>query len=452
MFQRNVAAVCTDPRPPSIQVTPWMNSISRIRGPAFRGIADQALTSAENFAVGVILIRNCTKGEFGLYVLGYGVLILGWSLIAALITAQMAASLSRGPLSEQDRLIKAGSLLRTLLAACIATTGCGYLVTLLLTQLHIVASSDTYYWLLLSSALTGICLRDFMRRYFFQEGSGTQALLMDAFALALTVGALATMAALHARHMNSVAAAILAIGGLAVGSWGVVTSGISPRKYANEPLGGFLSLWRPGRWNIGATLVSWLQNQAYAFFVTAMIGLSGLATANAPRVLLTPIMLLSTGLALPLLPRFAKQSTNLQAIVSFKSVRALFGMTFVFVGIYTIALWLSRDTLMPLVLGGKYLDIWPFIGAWAIVNIFANVRIYYSTFLLAKGSFRRLAVANVFSAVVVIGLTAPLIHFFGAVGSVYAIAAGELILGVASWYQCGIVASAIQADCVAQSA
>jgi O-antigen/teichoic acid export membrane protein len=430
----------------------WKNRISLIRGPAFRGIADQALTSAENFAVSVILVRTCTKGEFGLYVLGYGILVLGWSLIAALITAQMAASLSRGSLSERDRRIKFGSLLHTLQAACIATTGCGYLVTLLLTQLHIIASSDTYYWLLLSSALTGICLRDFMRRYFFQEGSGTQALLMDAFALALTVGALGTMAALHATHMNIVAAATLAIGGLAVGFWGIVASGLSARKYTNEPLGGFLSLWRPGRWNIGATLVSWLQNQAYAFFVTAMIGLSGLATANAPRVLLTPIMLLSTGLALPLLPRFAKQSTNLHAVVGIRSVRALFGMTFVFVGIYTFALWLTRNTLMPLVLGGKYPDVWPFIGAWAIVNVFANIRIYYSTFLLAKGSFRRLAVANVLSAVVVIGLTGPLIHFLGAIGSVYSIAAGEFLLGVASWYQCRIVAAAIEADCIAQPA
>jgi O-antigen/teichoic acid export membrane protein len=429
-----------------------MNRMSRIRGPAFRGVLDQALTSAENFAVGVILIRNCTKAEFGLYILGYGILVLGWSLIAALITAQMAAALARGPLSTEHRQIKFGSLLRTLLVVCTATTGCGFLVAVLLTRIHIIASSDLYYWLLLSSALTGLCLRDFMRRYFFQEKSERRALVMDGTALTITVGTLGAMAALHATHMNSVAAATLALGGLAVGFWGIVASGLSPKKYGNEAIGGLLSLWRPGRWNIGATMVSWLQNQAYTVFVTAMIGLSGLATANAPRVLLTPITLLSTGLALPLLPRFAKQSTNLHAVVSIRSVRALLAVTFVFVGIYTSALWLSRDTLMPLVLGGRYNDVWSCIVAWAIVNVFTNVRIYYSTFLLAKGSFRRLATANVISAVVVIGLTAPLIHLFGVVGSVYSIAAGELLLGMASWHQCRIVAAAIQADYIAQPA
>jgi O-antigen/teichoic acid export membrane protein len=429
-----------------------MNRTSRIRGPAFRGVLDQALTSAENFAVGVILVRTCTKAEFGLYVLGYGILVLAWSLIAALVTAQMAAALSMGPLSAEDRRIKFGSLLHTLLVACIATTGCGFLVAMLLTRLHIVASPDTYYWLLLSAALTGICLRDFMRRYYFQEGQETRALLMDASALASTVATLGTMAALHATHMNSVAAATLALGGLAVGIWGIVASGLLPHKHRKGALGGFLSLWRPGRWNIGATLVSWLQNQAYAFFVTAMIGLSGLATANAPRVLLTPITLLSTGLALPLLPRFAKQNTNLHTVVSIRSVRALLGLTIAFVGIYTLALWLTRDTLLPLILGRRYEDVWPYIGAWAIVNVFTNIRIYYSTFLLAKGSFRRLATANVISALVVIGLTAPLIHIFGALGSVYSIAAGELLLGMASWHQCRIVAAAIQTDYLAQPA
>jgi O-antigen/teichoic acid export membrane protein len=429
-----------------------MNRTARLRGPAFRGVLDQGLTSAENFAVGVILVRNCTKAEFGLYILGYGILVLGWSLIAALITAQMAAALSKGPLSAQVQRTRFGALLRTLLVACLAATGCGVVVTLLLAQLHILSASDTYYWLLLSSALTGICLRDFMRRYFFQEGTETQALLMDGFALTITVVTLSAMVAVHATHMHSVAAGTLAVGGLAVGILGIAASGLSPTKPPDAIGGSFPSLWRPGTWNLGATLVSWLQNQAYVFFVTAMIGLSGLATANAPRVLLTPITLLSTGLALPLLPRFAKQSTNLHTVVSIQSVRALLGMTFAFVAIYTSALWITRDTLMPLILGGRYDDVWPYIIAWAIVNIFTNIRIYYSTFLLAKGSFRRLATANVLSAVVVICLTAPLIHFFGVVGSVYSIAAGELLLGMASWHQCRIVAAAIQADYIGQPA
>jgi O-antigen/teichoic acid export membrane protein len=423
-----------------------MNRTSRFRGLALRGVADQALTSAENFAVGVILVRNCTKAEFGLFALGYGILVLGWSLIAALITAQMSAALSRESLSREERQIQCGSLLRTLLVACIVTTSCGYILTLLLTQLHIVASHDTYYWLLLSSALPAVCLRDFMRRYFFQERSETRALLMDASALVLTIATLGTMAALHATHLNSVAVATLALGGLAVGIWGIVAGGLSPQKHRDAALGGLRSLWLAGHWNIGATLVSWIQTQAYTFFVTAMLGLSGLATANAPRVLLTPITLLSTGLALPLLPRFANQRTNLHTVVSIRSLLALFVTTFVLVGFYVLVLWLARDAFIPLILGNRYNDVWPCIMAWAIANVFTNVRIYYATFLLAKGGFRQLANANILSAVVVIGVTAPLIHFFGVLGSVYSIAAGELLLGVATWHQCRIVAAGIQAS------
>ena len=422
-----------------------MNRTSRFRGPALRGVADQALTSAENFAIGVILVRNCTKAEFGLFGLGYGILVLGWTLIAALITAQMATTLSRESLNREQRQMECGSLLHTLLVACIVTTSCGCLLTLLLTQLHFIGPHDIYYWLFLSSALPGVCLRDFMRRYFFQDRSEMRALVMDASALALTIATLGSMAALHATHLHSVAAATLAFGGLAVGIWGVVTGGLSPRKQSYEALGGLRSSLRAGSWNLGATSLSWIQGQTYTFFVTAMLGFSGLATANAPRVLLTPITLLSTGLALPLLPRFANQRTNLHTVVSIRSLLAFLAMMFVSVGFYMFALWLARDAFIPLILGNRYNDVWPCMVAWAIANVFTNLRIYYSTFLVAKGGFRRLFAANILSAVVVIGVTGPLIHFFGVLGSVYSIAAGELLLGMATWYQCRIVVARIRA-------
>lgn len=428
-----------------MHASPWIKRISRVRGPALRGVADQALTSAENFAIGVILIRHCTKAEFGLYVLGYGILVLAWSLIASLITAQMAATLARESLTREQRQTECGSLLYALLVACIVTTSCGYLLTLLLTQLRILGALDIYYWLILSSALPGVCLRDFMRRYFFQERSETRALLMDASALAVTTLTLGAMAAFHAPHLHRVAAGSLALGGLAVSIWAIVAGGPSPHKRTDGALGGLQSAWRAGNWNLGATLVSWIQNQAYTFFVTLMLGLSGLAAANAPRVLLTPITLVSTGLALPLLPRFAKQRTNLHTVVSIRSAYALLAMTLLFVGSYTFVLWLARGAFIPLILGTRYNDVWPCIVAWAIASIFTNVRIFYSTLLLAKGGFRQLAGANVLSAAVVIGITGPFIHFFGVVGSVYSIAIGEFVFGVTIWHQCRIVAERFQA-------
>jgi len=356
----------------------------------------------------------------------------------------MPAILSRESSDREDRRIRCSLLLRRLLVACTIVTSFGCILTLLLSKLHVVASYDTYYWLLLSFALPGVCLRDFMRRYFFQERSEHRALFMDASALVLTIATLGSMAAIHATHLNSLAVATLALGGLAVGIWGIVVGGLFPQRRREETLGDVNSSWLAGHWNIGATLVSWIQSQAYTFFVTAMIGLSGLATANAPRVLLTPITLLSTGLALPLLPRFARQSTNLHTIVSIQSARALLSLTFAFVGFYTLALWLARNALIPLIFGNRYNAVWTYIVAWAIANAFANIRIYYSTFLLAKRGFRQLAAANTLSAVAVVCLTGPLIHFFGVVGSVYSVAAGEFLLGMAAWHQCRIVAAGTQ--------
>jgi O-antigen/teichoic acid export membrane protein len=416
-----------------------MNPLSRFRGAALGGVLDQALTSAENFAIGIILIRNCPKAEYGVFALGYGILVLAWSLIASLITAQLPAVLSKGSPSQEERRAECSALLRSMLVACLATTGGGAIVVVLLVQFDIVAPQELQYWLLLSLALPGMCLRDFMRRYFFQERSEKLAVAMDAAALVLTIAALGTLAVLHAGHLNSYAAGT-AVGGLAVGSWGIVAAGLAPRT---PGIGSIATTWHAGRWNVGATLVSWIQNQAYTFFVTAMLGLAGLAATNAPRVLLTPITLLSTGLALPLLPRFASQKTNLQSVVGARSAIALFALTLGFVGSYLLALWLARGAVLPLVLGSRYSDVWPCMVAWAVANVFTNIRIYYSTFLLAKGGFRQLATANILSAVVVLSLTAPLIARFGALGSVYSLAAGEFLFGMATWHQCRVVAAAL---------
>lgn len=410
-------------------------------GPAFRGVLDQALTSAENFAIGVILVRNCTKAEFGLYALGYGILILGWSLTAALITAQLPATYARQALNLEERQRQCGALLRMLLIACGVVVAVGYVLAVLCTQLQITDFYSGLYWLMLASVLPGMCLRDFMRRYFFQEGTETRALSMDVAALILTIAALGSAAAIGLPHLNIVATGTLAIGGLAVSIRGVVSSGLSPRKRSIGIRSDFSSPWRGGVWNIGATLVSWVQNQAYTFFATVMLGLSGLATANAPRVLLTPITLLSTGLSLPLMPRFAKRRDNLGALLGARSATILIVLTSLFVGLYILALWLARDLLVHRLLGDRYSNVWSCIVAWAIANVFTNLRTYYTTFLLAKGQFRQLAAANVVSAVAVVCLTAPLIHCFGVVGSIYSFAVGELLLGLATWRECRIAAA-----------
>jgi len=419
-----------------------MDLLSRLRGPELRGVLDQGLTSAENFAIGIILIRNCQKPEYGLFALGYSMLLMAWGLVAALTTAQMSAALLQDSFGREERQAQYGSLLRSLLLACVLACGCGGLLLAMLHHLDIVAAGDIPFWVAMSLALPGLCLRDFVRRYFFQERSEGLALLMDAVALALTIALLGAMALLHVPHLESVAAGTLAVGSLAVGLWGLHAGGLSTALPGGGARARLSSLWRSGRWNIGASLLSWVPNQAYSYGVTAMLGLSSLATVNAPRVLLTPITLLSTGLSLALVPRFANQRTNLHAVAGTRMAAALLSATTLFVGFYLLALWIGRGAFVPLALGNRYSDVWPCMVAWAIVNVFASVRIYYTTFLLARVGFRQLAAANTVGAAVVLVGTVPMINAFGVLGSVYALAAGELLLGMATLHQCRRVAGA----------
>ncbi len=211
-----------------------MSWFSRFRGQALFGIANQGLTSAENFFIGVLLLRNGTKAEYGLFVLGYGVLLFCWSLISGFITAQIYASPSADPSADAPRRPQYNRLLRSLLTVSVAVTGAACAATLLLRQLDAIAV-DTKFWLLMAAGLPGMCLRDFMRRYHFQERSATRVLQMDGYALVLTLVILGLFAFFRADNLHSVAAGTMALTGLATGLLAAAAAGLSPAASRRNP-------------------------------------------------------------------------------------------------------------------------------------------------------------------------------------------------------------------------
>jgi len=55
-------------------------------GKGFIALTDQAVASATNFLTGVIIGRACTKEQFGLYMLGFSIVLFVMSLQTSLIS------------------------------------------------------------------------------------------------------------------------------------------------------------------------------------------------------------------------------------------------------------------------------------------------------------------------------------------------------------------------------
>src|SRR2546423_510374 len=143
------------------------------------GIADQALSSATNFALGVMVARSVAPSEFGLFALIFAayVLLLGTS-----------RSLSTDPLivrfgaSEWAQL--RGRAVRALGTALGFGTICALVGALIILMLDVVLGmrfhSAPFY--LLAASLPGLLLEDALRYVFFARRAPRSALVVDASA------------------------------------------------------------------------------------------------------------------------------------------------------------------------------------------------------------------------------------------------------------------------------
>ncbi len=82
-------------------------------------LADQAVASVTNFVTGVIIARACSKEEFGLYMLGFSLILLMTDLQTSLITTPYMVYAPR--LKGRAHALYTGSTLIHQLAFCLIT-------------------------------------------------------------------------------------------------------------------------------------------------------------------------------------------------------------------------------------------------------------------------------------------------------------------------------------------
>ena len=153
-------------------------SSDRAVSQGFLSLADQAVASITNFATGVIIARATSKDEFGLYMLGFTLILLVTDLQTSLIATPYMVYAPR--LQGNDHANYTGStlihqvlfsLLTTLVlicAACAAAFGVG------------PKGLGPVLWAL-SGVATLIMFREFVRRMCFAGLKLKTALLFDAF-------------------------------------------------------------------------------------------------------------------------------------------------------------------------------------------------------------------------------------------------------------------------------
>ena len=392
-------------------------------------VIDQALLSAANFTVGILMIRYGPGQEYGYYVLAFSTIQLLVSAQGAWMSGPLAVVAPKRTEDERRRMVGAlessqrGFVRRWSLAAAP--------LPLLGAWIQLWPWHDA--WIACATVIAGwmTLRREYMRSVLLIYNRPNSVLALDSLYVAALV-CLALVAALAIPAAG--AGAILGLGiAAALGSWhGRRTFG----RVTGWQEGSADGVWRDLRplatWGTLSAMIYWVYTQSYNFVLAGRLDLSAVVDVNAARLMLMPITLLSVGVGGLLVPNAAGwlHHEGLPRLV-----RRLWGFCAGLVMlalIYIAFIWWCHDWIAREVMREAIGSLQLLLLLWSVLLLTAMVRDVFQAALLALQRFREMAAFTGLAAASALAAMLVLIPKFGAPGALAGMMVGEAIslLGV----------------------
>ncbi len=388
-------------------------------------VVDQVVLSGANFLVGLLLIRQTSDADYGMFVLVQ-------SAITLLISAQMAW------LSSPLAVLAPGkpAALRRLMIGAIELSQRKFLrhasaVAMLIPVMGFVL----HFWTGLESLVVAFGIvacwtalqREYLRGVLLIYGRPESMLRADMLNVAvLLVGAFV------AAYGDMGPAVLWAVGALAVSA--IAGSTALKRSVNRDPgfaTGDAREFWAEMRplavWATVGALTYWMYNQSYNYVLASRIDLKAVADVNAARLLLMPTIVLTVGVKTLLVPTAAAwlAESNVGRLIRRLLLFAT-GIALIDV-VYCGGLWMFRDALsqdlMHKTIGNRDL----LLLLWATLSLIALYRDLLQTGVFALKKFRSLAGITAVSAVVSLSIMWLGIDTWGAAAALIGQVAGESI-------------------------
>jgi O-antigen/teichoic acid export membrane protein len=381
----------------------------------------QALLSAGNFAVGLLLIRRTPHAQYGYYVL----IITAVQLLTQLQLAFIQPSLVRclavadrdarrdfvgGAYREQRRWV-----LTLAAAAAVLLVGLWYL--------NVIDDSTAPIIVAAIFAALSTLYREYFRMVLLAYRIPLKALQVDVFYVAvLCAGAyVATLTSAPA----TIAALTLGLAA-AVGGWllsrmvwqheGWVLHG-SPRIFSEmAPL---------GTWAVVGAAIHWTFAQGFIYIVAGTLGVAAVATISATRLLLMPVNLMASGLGSMTFPTVSRWLQHHPVRDVFKRLSWLAAGIAGLGGLYVIVMWFSRDWIFTYVTKGQFEHRDTLLALWSAVFLLMAVRDQMLFLPAARGRYRIMAWLTLATAIFSLVTCYVCMRLFGVVGALVGVLSGE---------------------------
>ncbi len=393
-------------------------------------VVSQALLSAANFAVGLILIRNATDAQYGYYVLASSAILLLVSLQNAFFSPPLSIRLNSLDLVGRGDLV--GGLYREQQRFLLAIGGLAVLGALGLWYSQVLdAYTGPLVFATIAAALA-ILRREYFRMVLLAHRRPHDVLRTDVFYVALMVAGVFVA-------IFTVAPAATAVFTLSLAA---VTSGVllSQRLHRYEPwnTGGAQNILREiaplAAWSTAGAAIHWTFSQGYIYLVAGTLDVAAVAAIAATRLLMMPVNLLSTGigsLMLPLASGWLRQHGApflLRRLCMFAAGLAATTLC------YFAIVWLLRDWVFAVVLKKQFAQRDELLMLWGALALVMVIRDQFAYLLAVQGHFRVLTLLTLASAGISLAASYWGMLHFGVAGALLGMLIGELLntIGVAT--------------------
>jgi len=382
----------------------------------------QALLSAGNLGVGLILIRRTTDHDYGSYVLVLNALMLLTQLqtqfIQPAMVAKMAGALAAVRANLIGRLYQAQ---RRLLPPLALIAGA---ITLILWLTGVVTLSSG--WIIIVSIAAGVAAlhREFFRMVLLGYRLPLDILRADTVYVILLVGG-ALLASL------SPAPAVFTVIMLAVAAivGGYLMSRVlwrhEPWNTDGPPM--LREIAVIGAWTTTSCAIYWTFTQGYNYVIFGTLDVTAVAAVAATRLLMMPVNMLSTGVGSLMLPTTSGWTKQHGSRVIFTRLLLLSLALSCVALCYFALLWVLRDWIFLDLLKKQIASRDALMERWFVIFILMIFRDQLLFLPLTRGRYRILTGLTLLSAVVSLVVSYVAILRLGVVGSLDGLLTGELI-------------------------
>lgn len=386
-------------------------------------VVDQALLSASNLAVGLLLIRQASELQYGYFVLVTSILMLMTSLQSSFIGPAMIHRMTT--LDREGRGALTGAIYREQrqwrhLMILAAATG-----TAVLWASGVLDRQTAPLVLVTIGTATATLRREFFRMVLLAYRRSAEVLRADtAYVVLLVGGALATSA------MPNPAIATTVLLGLAAFVGGGLLKSLLRSREAWDMTGGHGILRRiapVGTWAVTGAFIHWSYSHGYNYLVAGTLDVTAVAAIAATRLLLMPINLLSTGIGALMLPLTSAWLHSLGAAAVLGRLTLFASGVAAAALVYLGTLWLARDWIFATVLDKQFEHGDTLLLLWSCVFVLMVMRDQLIYLLAARQRFRIMAALSAFSAVVSLMVSYAGMQHFGVVGALLGLLVGEAL-------------------------